>query len=170
MHYYLIKKSHEGYITNIIWSNNPKRSRLRCHEICDLLGCDGSQQCLCCFNECCIAFNGAPKGCGPLLASDDSGRFRDIWVGLGFFCCNCILKPPTLCCGSSCDHCCCITVSSFPFNERFVPFPICACCFCQKKIRISAAASRHTWTPRRHNQSQWKLRLPRRAVMRTPAK
>ena len=96
-----------------------------------LVGCEGSGQCLCTFYECCIAINGTPKGCGLLLASDESGRFRDIWFGIGICCCNCILKPPTICCGSSCDHCCCTSVSSFPFHERFVPFPILVCCFCQ---------------------------------------
>ena len=107
---------------NFVWSGC-----ICCYNSCEmddvLIGCAGSETCLCITEDMCC---GVPNESNPMkpigLVKKDNYIF-----GLSLPCCECgIVKPTVLVDGSG--QCLCMKGNaSFPFGEK-VPKPVCAFC------------------------------------------
>lgn len=89
-----------------------------------LVGCSGSEECLCMNSAFCLAANKKDLGIGMVTESDEICK-------IGLYICNCGLKKPTTCCAGA-SKCLCLTQAmSLPFDKDYVASPVCAFCFVQ---------------------------------------
>ena len=87
-----------------------------------LIGCNSTNEFLCCAHDCCLSVNGKPFGVGMVTKPGDICR-------LGLYVCTYGIKKPTLCCAGAEQFLCIKSASSLPFESGFVDRPICAFCF-----------------------------------------
>jgi hypothetical protein len=111
-------------------------SRRDCDKVVE--GCVNSSDFLCLRSEGCLAFGAPARGCG--LTTDKS---RNEICKIGCLCCEHGLIVPDKLCAFAGQTLCCYSVGSLPFDNDYVPSPVCAYYFCNVVRNVDAASPLH---------------------------
>ena len=87
-------------------------------------GCASNGTCLCLEEQWCLA--AGKKAIGMGLVKDDNAIFK-----VALPCCSMGLIKPKVCVAGSGECLCVKSAGSLPFNDAFVPSPMCTICFIQ---------------------------------------
>ena len=102
-----------------------------CYDAIDLtdikvLCVSEGEQC-CIFSKTCLAAGEDVLGPGMIEVDKDKGEICHLGLG----CCSCGLKTPSVLCKGRQSCLCMKSAAAFPFDDEYVPGPVCAVYGCQ---------------------------------------
>jgi hypothetical protein len=98
--------------------------------------CNGTQDCLCIRQSCCLAAGAKDRGCG--MTTDES---KGECCKIGCFCCDCGIISPTALCANAGQVLCIQSVASLPCQADYVPECVCGYLFIQCAPRCGCCAA-----------------------------
>ena len=102
-----------------------------CYDAIDLTDikvlCVSEGEELCCFGKGCLAAGEDVLGPGMIEVDKDKGEICHLGLG----CCSCGLKTPSVLCKGRQSCLCMKSAAAFPFDDEYVPGPVCAVYGCQ---------------------------------------
>ena len=92
-----------------------------------MICCKSQGECICLVNQCCCAYTGKTKKCGPMTPNLTNRECFKI----GYMCGTCALKRPQVLCSGASQVCCCVNVYSLPFDKDYINGLVFGCCCVQ---------------------------------------